>query len=235
MNTNLLIEASAGTGKTQALAERLIELVRAGVKPQEIAALTFSRAAAGEIFERFVSLLAERVEAHPEYAAPLREVIATQHLSLVGTLDSFLMRIVRVFPLELGLGGKLEVMDDFTAGVERARASFTILRRTDASTRRTFADAFALAMNSENVRSFVESYRRFIKAWHELVLSHPEASAWGDASSIWPAGAPDAVLNSISISYFPAKEKKKSLARKIPADKTKKRSCSHSCNKKMII
>ena len=193
MNTNLLIEASAGTGKTQALAERLIELVRAGVKPQEIAALTFSRAAAGEIFERFVSLLAERVEAHPEYAAPLREVIDTQHLSLVGTLDSFLMRIVRAFPLELGLGGKLEVMDDFTAGVERARASFTILRRTDASTRRTFADAFALAMNSENVRSFVESYRRFIKAWHELVLSHPEASAWGDASSIWPAGAPDGV------------------------------------------
>lgn len=53
MNPNELIEASAGTGKTQALAERLIALVAAGVEPQEIVALTFSRAAAGEIFERF--------------------------------------------------------------------------------------------------------------------------------------------------------------------------------------
>ena len=156
MNPNLLIEASAGTGKTQALAERLIELVRAGLKPQEIVALTFSRAAAGEIFERFVSLLADRAAASPADASLLREVISTQHLSLIGTLDSFLMRIVRSFPLELGLGGDLEIMDDFAAGEERARASFAILRRTDASTKRTCTEALALAMNGENVRSFVD-------------------------------------------------------------------------------
>ena len=193
MNPNLLIEASAGTGKTQALAERLIALVRAGLKPQEIAALTFSRAAAGEIFERFVSLLAENAAANPGDAALLREVISTQHLSLIGTLDSFLMRIVRSFPLELGLRGDLELMDEFTADSARARASFAILRRTDTSTKRTFADAFALAMNSEDVRSFVDSYKKFIKSWHELVLSHPEASAWGDPAAIWPDGLPDGV------------------------------------------
>ena len=193
MNPNLLIEASAGTGKTQALAERLIELVRAGLKPQEIVALTFSRAAAGEIFERFVSLLADRAAANPADASLLREVISTQHLSLIGTLDSFLMRIVRSFPLELGLGGDLDIMDDFSAGEERARASFAILRRTDSTTKRTFAEAFALAMNSENVRSFVDSYRKFITAWHDLVLSHPDASAWGDAAAIWPDGVPEGV------------------------------------------
>ena len=82
---NVLIEASAGTGKTQALAERLIELIRGGVKPQEIVALTFSRAAAGEIFERFVTLLAAKIEKGDVDAALLREVIATQHLSQIGT------------------------------------------------------------------------------------------------------------------------------------------------------
>ena len=91
MNPNLLIEASAGTGKTQALANRLIELLRAGVSPQEIVALTFSRAAAGEIFERFVTLLATSAEENPPDAALLRKVISTQHLSQIGTLDSFLM------------------------------------------------------------------------------------------------------------------------------------------------
>ncbi|MCR5413151.1 MAG: UvrD-helicase domain-containing protein [Kiritimatiellae bacterium] len=189
--TNLLIEASAGTGKTQKLAKRLIELIRAGLKPHEITALTFSRAAAGEIFGRFVSLLAESAEKNHADAMLLREAITTQHLSQIGTLDSFLMRIVRSFPLELGLTGDIEIMDDYAAGVERARTSFSILRRTDESTRRTFADAFALAMNRANVRSFSEAYRKFIGEWHELYLAHPEASAWGDPSAIWGEGAPE--------------------------------------------
>ena len=180
---NVLIEASAGTGKTQALAERLIALASAGVEPQGIVALTFSRAAAGEIFERFVSLLAQRGD--EKSARLLRRVIATQHLSLVGTLDSFLMRIVRMFPLELGLEGRVEIMDDYRAGQELARTSFGILRRTDAKTRRAFADAFSLAMNGEDVRSFVDSYRSFIRSWHSLLLEHPDASSWGDAAAIW--------------------------------------------------
>ena len=178
MTPNVLIEASAGTGKTQALAERLIELIRGGVKPQEIVALTFSRAAAGEIFERFVTLLAESAEKDPKDAALLREVIATQHLSQIGTLDSFLMRIVRSFPLELGLQGQLAMMDDYEAASERARVSFGILRRTDAALKRAFNEAFALAMNRENVRSFTETYRKFVSEWHERFLSMPDERAW---------------------------------------------------------
>ena len=184
MTPNVLIEASAGTGKTQALAGRLIELIRAGAKPQEIVALTFSRAAAGEIFERFVTLLAEAVEKNPQDAKLLREVIETQHLSQIGTLDSFLMRIVRSFPLELGIVGRLEMMDDYEAAAERARVSFGILRRTDAALKRAFGEAFALAMNHENVRSFTETYRTFISAWHERYLAMPEPEAWGDGSRL---------------------------------------------------
>ena len=184
MNANVLIEASAGTGKTQALAERLIALIRAGVKPQEIVALTFSRAAAGEIFERFVTLLAQSAEKDPADAALLREVIATQHLSQIGTLDSFLMRIVRSFPLELGLVGELSIMDEYESAAERARVSFGILRRTDAALKRAFNEAFALAMNRENVRSFTETYRTFIKDWHERFLAQPEPESWGDAAQL---------------------------------------------------
>ena len=184
MNANVLIEASAGTGKTQALAGRLIELIRGGVKPQEIVALTFSRAAAGEIFERFALLLAESAERDPADAKLLREVIATQHLSLIGTLDSFLMRIVRSFPLELGITGRLEMMDDYLAAAERARVSFGILRRTDGALKQAFGEAFALAMNRENVRSFTETYRAFVAAWHERFLSMPDPGAWGDPARL---------------------------------------------------
>ena len=78
MKANVFIAASAGTGKTQALAERLIALVKGGLEPHEIVALTFSRAAAGEIFERFVSLLADflkrrKIHEHIRGASVLRE------------------------------------------------------------------------------------------------------------------------------------------------------------------
>ena len=180
-----IIEASAGTGKTQALAEQLINLIKANVKPEEIVALTFSRAAAGEIFERFVTLLAKRGEAEL-----LRKVIASQHLSQIGTLDSFLMRIVRAFPLELGLGGELELMDDYHAHAELNRIVFSILRRTDRAAAGKFVNAFRLAMNQDDVRSFIESYRDFVNSWHEKVTDYPDASAWGDAKTIWGEESP---------------------------------------------
>jgi ATP-dependent helicase/nuclease subunit A len=182
---NELIEASAGTGKTQSLAQHLIALLKEGVPPQEIVALTFSRAAAGEIFERFVTLLAESAETSHESAEMLRRVLATQHLSQIGTLDSFLMRIVRSFPLELGLVGDLRILDDYEADCKRASVSFSILRRTDAATKKRFVEAFSFAMNRANVRSFVESYRAFIKEWHKNVTSLDEKSAWGDPAAIW--------------------------------------------------
>ena len=192
---NELIEASAGTGKTQALANRLIALLDEGVRPQEIVALTFSRAAAGEIFERFVTLLADYAEkgfegdcseaCRRKYAGYLRDVLATQHLSQIGTLDSFLMRIVRAFPLEFGLMGRLEMMDEYAADRARARISFAILRKTDAKLKKHFVEAFALAMNHEDVRSFIGSYREFVKSWHERFAATPDASAWGVPETIW--------------------------------------------------
>jgi len=187
---NLLIEASAGTGKTFSLVQRMIDQLRAGVEPRELVSLTFSRAAAGEIFSRFVRELAKAAVTNPSDATLLRKVIATQHLSMIGTLDSFLMRLVRTFPLEMGLGGETEILDDYAAGAARTAVSFGILRRTDRATKRAFTDAFRLAQNHEDSRSFVDSYRRIIGTWHEQLLAYPEAEMWGREERIWPDGTP---------------------------------------------
>ena len=56
---NTLIRASAGTGKTFALATRMIRLMLLNVEPHHVVALTFSRAAAGEIFNKIAERLAE--------------------------------------------------------------------------------------------------------------------------------------------------------------------------------
>ena len=132
-----VIEASAGTGKTYSLVSRLLTLIFNGVEPERIVALTFSRKAAGEIFNSFVERLACAAKdedkaaeegarwgarlTSADFTAMLRKVISRQHLSLIGTLDSFLMRIIRTVPLELGLEGEVTVMSEYRTPVERVR------------------------------------------------------------------------------------------------------------------
>ena len=183
---NELIEASAGTGKTYALVERLVAALREGVEPCEIVALTFSRAAAGEIFARFVRRLAENAAQCPADADLLRRVVETQHLTQIGTLDSFLMRFVQMFPLELGLAGDVSVLGDFDAGGAYTGVSLSILRRSDDGAKRALTTAFRQAKNREACRSFISTYQGLVGTWHRLYLDHPDAAGWGDAARIWP-------------------------------------------------
>ena len=58
LDANLFLEAGAGTGKTDALVTRLSELLASGkAQPDEIAAITFTRAAAFEMRSRLRAAL----------------------------------------------------------------------------------------------------------------------------------------------------------------------------------
>ena len=72
-----MILASAGSGKTHDLTTRFCTLLAAGVEPERILALTFSRKSAGEFFSRILTRLAQAAES-VEAAAALEAAICEQ-------------------------------------------------------------------------------------------------------------------------------------------------------------
>jgi ATP-dependent helicase/nuclease subunit A len=109
---NVALEASAGTGKTKVLVDRYINLLRAGVDPSNILAMTFTRKAAAEMRERIMGTLrtaAERGEIAPARWRDLRGRTADITIS---TIDAFCLSLLREFPLEADIDPAFSVADE---------------------------------------------------------------------------------------------------------------------------
>ena len=64
MNTldkNLLIIACAGSGKTQVISERIINILKQGTPPSKVIAFTYTEKAAGELQARILKLCREQL------------------------------------------------------------------------------------------------------------------------------------------------------------------------------
>jgi ATP-dependent helicase/nuclease subunit A len=109
---NVVLEASAGTGKTRVLVTRYLNLLRAGVDPENILAITFTRKAAAEMRERIVSELRAMAAQSPVDAARWR--MLRDRLGEIGisTIDAFCLALLREFPLEADLDPGFQVADD---------------------------------------------------------------------------------------------------------------------------
>ena len=99
-NHHVVLEASAGTGKTSVLVTRYVNLLKAGVDPANILAITFTRKAAAEMRERILRELraaGERSEFDQATWQGLRDRVGEIAIS---TIDAFCLALLREFPLE---------------------------------------------------------------------------------------------------------------------------------------
>src|ERR671938_1804809 len=86
---NVVLEASAGTGKTRVLVERYVNLLRAGVDPQHILAITFTRKAAAEMRRRIIDRLKDASRLSPADRAIWRELRDRIGDITISTIDAF--------------------------------------------------------------------------------------------------------------------------------------------------
>ena len=123
LGTTLLVEASAGTGKTTCLVARMLSLVASGVcAVGEIAAVTFTRKAAAELRSRFQASLERAGESDGPEKERVRRASVQAASAFVGTVHAFCARLLRERPIEAGVDPGFEVLDPDVDRALRAEA-----------------------------------------------------------------------------------------------------------------
>ncbi len=108
---NVVLEASAGTGKTRVLVERYVNLLRAGVEPEHILAVTFTRKAAAEMRDRIIERLREASRTSEIDRARWRELRGRLGDISISTIDAFCLSLLREFPLEADVDPGFDLAD----------------------------------------------------------------------------------------------------------------------------
>ncbi|GLR65532.1 double-strand break repair helicase AddA [Acidocella aquatica] len=141
------VAASAGSGKTKLLTDRLLRLMLAGSAPDKILCLTYTKAAAAEMTIRLNKRLGDWVVMDkPDLEAALRALdVTVNHANLtlarklfadvldlpggmrIETIHAFCQSLLRRFPLEAGLSPHFEVADEVEEGRRLREAREVVL------------------------------------------------------------------------------------------------------------
>lgn len=108
---DLLVAASAGTGKTTVLSRRVLHLLIDHKTPlKEILAVTFTEAAAADMRRKIGDDLREHLKEHPDNAALSREHLLLDRAP-ISTIHSFCMKVLREYFHLLNLDPGFEIID----------------------------------------------------------------------------------------------------------------------------
>jgi ATP-dependent exoDNAse (exonuclease V) beta subunit len=185
-----IIRASAGSGKTFQLTNRYLGLLARGVPPERILAVTFTRKAAGEIFDRIVLRLAEaatdakkRAELATFTECDLSEkkcrdllvsVVRSLHRLRVSTLDSFFNKLASTCSLELGLPLGWNIADELVDARLRDRAIAACLAGTSPGPILTLLNMLS---RGESTRGISRLIRDTVEQLYEVARGTP-AEVW---------------------------------------------------------
>lgn len=139
---SFVVQAPAGSGKTELLTDRILALLATVNRPEEIVAITFTRKAASEMHDRVLSKLAAAKGPCPDDAHRRRSwMLAQQALQRndelgwellqyparlsIRTIDAFCSHLVRAMPLLSDAGGLPGIAEDAREHYDAAaRATF---------------------------------------------------------------------------------------------------------------
>src|SRR3954467_1045040 len=99
---SFIVQAPAGSGKTELLVQRFLKLLSVVGKPEEILAITFTKKAAAEMRKRVL----EKLPGGPKAAAEI------SHRLRIQTIDALCTSLTRQMPVLARFGAQPEIVQD---------------------------------------------------------------------------------------------------------------------------
>lgn len=146
---NILVSASAGSGKTFVMVERIIDKILRGITVDRLFISTFTVKAAGELKERLEKKISQALQkaTDNDLKTYLNEQLLALQTADIGTMDAFTQKLVNQYGYTLGISPSFRIMTD---------KSEQDLVKND-----VFADLFADYMTGQNQDSFRKLVRNF--------------------------------------------------------------------------
>ena len=200
---SLSIDASAGYGKTQRLCTRLLAHFLADRDAtRNTIALTFTKPAAGEIYGRMLQMLSSALlddkefqklrAALPEaFEAVSRDELHELLARLIGdmgklnisTIDSFFYRLVRVFAVELGMPGRVEL--DESGGESPVTEALLCELFSSSGASEELLDACRNSRVGDEKKTFFESCRGLLKLVQNFRAQRTVPEFWGGGFGVF--------------------------------------------------
>lgn len=110
---NILVSASAGSGKTRVLVERVIQKLLAGQDIDRFLIVTFTEAAAAEMKDRLERTLIQALHTSDESMKPrLRRQLRLLKVANISTLHAFALRLIEQYHYAINLDPQFRLADD---------------------------------------------------------------------------------------------------------------------------
>jgi ATP-dependent exoDNAse (exonuclease V) beta subunit len=195
LDRSVMVVAGPGTGKTTALVGRIVALMRTGAASMgEIAAITFTEAAAAELRQRVRDAIeAAAAEGDPHMTAARHEVDDTA----IGTMHSFAHQILIEHGVDAGLPPGFTVLDD-TADAADFDARWTAFADTlfeDPGAERPLVLGFSTGLRHSDLAAVARSLRahwdRLEDGGLEYLLAAPRCD------DHWPRTDPAPVIEAL--------------------------------------
>ncbi|MGT2950702.1 helicase-exonuclease AddAB subunit AddA [Streptococcus cuniculi] len=111
---NVLVSASAGSGKTFVMVERILDKIKRGIGIDQLFISTFTVKAAGELKERIEKKITQEIHDSQEEAMKRHLSEQLTHLpnAAIGTMDAFTQQLVTTYGYLLGIAPNFRILQD---------------------------------------------------------------------------------------------------------------------------
>lgn len=171
LGKNIIVSASAGSGKTTVMIEKIIRLVRDhGLQIKNLLVLTYTTNSAQEMKQKLLQSLTKAAQQSPKLLAQIDDVSVAD----ISTIHSFLQGVLKKYFSFVDLNPSFTILDAnmvLTAQKQAFKNAFEKFENSDPENHKILLETYGNSRNNDKILSIVKKINSFL-------VSFDDAEKW---------------------------------------------------------